>query len=225
MPIPPSLDRVTDKIVWAKEHFQTVARTFEGYFNSNPAKIVSEPETAADNVVVTVRAKKPPPDAISYAAGDCIQNVRSAMDYLVRELVLAAHNEPTDREVFPICERSKGFESACKRGHLDRIPIEALALIEWMQPYNRGKGFTDSALWILDELANINKHRRLLLTDLRAARVNMTVTPDEAGGGLIATNVRMPTFQRNAKFEPFPEPSGVRPLSKKCRWTTKLLFA
>jgi hypothetical protein len=202
-----NLERVREKVLWAAENFKALERVFEEYFKTNPAEIVSEPEASTNSTFLSINAKGSPPHAISYIAGDCIQNVRSALDYLVRELVLAANNKPTDHEIFPICEKAKGFKDACRRGQLDRIPIDARALIEWMQPYNRGEKWKNSVLWILNELANTNKHRRLLVTDLRAAEINLTLRPDKSGGivaNLRAPTLTLPSFKRNAKFRNFP---------------------
>ena len=35
--------------------------------------------------------------------GDFLANVRSSLDYLIWELALAAKNNPTDKNMFPIC--------------------------------------------------------------------------------------------------------------------------
>jgi hypothetical protein len=202
MSIPPSLQRVTDKIVWTQQHRQTLDAILKGYFQTNPAKIVREQDSGSNDVFVTVSRTAPIPTGISYAIGDCLQNLRSALDYLVRELVLAANNVPTDHEIFPICDTPKGFKNALRRGQLDGVDPDAVTLIELMQPYNRRENWEKSALWILNELANTNKHRRLLVTEMRSDHVKL----DAFVAGLAdrTMSLKIPMFGSDAKLGPFP---------------------
>ena len=46
-----------------------------------------------------------------------------------------------------------------------------MAEIRELQPYTHGQDYQSSNLWLLDELCNINKHRRVLLAEVRLAAV------------------------------------------------------
>jgi hypothetical protein len=105
---------------------------------------------------------------LSAIVGDCIHNLRSALDHLACALVLARFgHQPNWRTQFPVCERRP-------RGHgLNRlrrkagvsvrggVAAEPLSIIESVQPYNGSdEGRTLLALHKLDLW---DKHRQLLL--------------------------------------------------------------
>lgn len=110
----------------------------------------------------------PAPDStLSLVVGDCVHNLRSALDHLVYSLAEFKSMSPRSAKerrdsMFPICLSEAGnyaeFERQVSRGRLNGIPQPAIARIKLLQPTSR----TD-ALWILSELENIDKHRRLTL--------------------------------------------------------------
>ena len=106
--------------------------------------------------------------------GDCLQNLRSSLDYLVWELVLAEGKEPGKHNSFPICPgpTSDSFDKALERrgkrpSCLEGIHVDAVTEIRKLQPYRWLNEWGMDLLWVLNELTNFNKHRRILLTDLR----------------------------------------------------------
>jgi|SRR5208283_4609324 len=161
-----SLDSVRQKIFRAAEHFKALETELERYFETHPGEVVREPDNSSNLVPLRFRAKKPVPAKLPLIIGDCLQNVRSSLDYLVWELVLAAGNQPTQQNMFPICDSPEGFNVQLERRRLDGVSPEAVAEIEGFQPYHHGQNWKSNALFVLDNLCNINKHRRVLLTDL-----------------------------------------------------------
>ena len=156
-------------------HLQELNSELTRYFDTNPAKMVRDPSSTTDQPIFILQPKEPIPSRFGFIIGDCFQNLRSSLDYLVRELVIAAGNKPTDREMFPICKTPKGFKGAVERGQLEGIPADAFKEIESIQPYNLGDDWEKSTLWVVDELTNINKHRRVPLTMLRGAQSHSAV--------------------------------------------------
>jgi hypothetical protein len=55
--------------------------------------MVREPSVSTDDLVFIFRAKEPIPTRFGLIIGDSLQNLRSSLDYLVWELVLAAKNQ------------------------------------------------------------------------------------------------------------------------------------
>lgn len=158
-----SLDRVRSKIDWAYKHLKALETELVRNFQSKPSQAVGEIE-ADPNIVVWMRLQTASiPPSVPLLIGDCLQNLRSGLDYLVWELVLAAKNEPNKKNQFPICKTENGFKSELGKGRLDGITAEARTEIEGLQPYLCGDKRSYSLL-ILDEFCNINRHRRLLLT-------------------------------------------------------------
>jgi hypothetical protein len=126
---------------------------------------VPHASSAHDKPTFVLKPKSPIPEKIGLIVGDCLQNLRTSLDYLVWELVLKAGNTPGKDNMFPICTTLQGFEGAQRAGRLRGMDPAAVALIEAFQPYHDGQPDATS-LAILDKLTNINKHRRLLLTEL-----------------------------------------------------------
>lgn len=204
-----SLNSVELKIFRAARHIQALQAELEGYFKGNPGKMVREPNTPDDVAVFTFRSPGPIPARFGLIIGDCLQNLRSSLDYLVWELVLVANKQPTKNNMFPICSTRERFQEAVdKRDRLLGIAPEAVALIESLQPYHLGQDFEKATLLVLDDLANINKHRRILLTDLCAGTSDRR--PFERNGelGIWIGPGAMPVFDSNTRFGPYPIVDG-----------------
>jgi hypothetical protein len=204
-----SLDSVEYKVFRAAEHIKGFGTELERYFKSNPGHMVREPNTPDDQVIFTFQPKGPIPARFGLIIGDCLQNLRSSLDYLVWELVLATNNQPGKHNMFPICDSAEAFKDALnKRKRLLGVNPEAIAEIEALQPYHLGEDFGKAILWVLDELTNINKHRRVLVTELRTGK--NTNPPIEKDGELWLQTGPGPTpvFDSNAKFGPFPIMDG-----------------
>jgi len=90
-------------------------------------------------------------------AGYIIQNLRTALDHLAFQLVLAAGNRPTKDTCFPIAKSLDVYEKDKIRKTSGMRP-EAIQAIDTLKPYAGGNHF----LWGLHSLNNIDKHRVLL---------------------------------------------------------------
>jgi hypothetical protein len=134
----------------------------DGYFHAAEGKI------RADTTGHAVALMAPDiPWQIPYIIGDCFQNLRSSLDYLARELCIASGNHPADHTSFPVCLDPKCFGNKITERSLIGISVSARAEIERLQPYHTGNDASRSNLWLLHELCNINKHRRIYVTLLQ----------------------------------------------------------
>jgi hypothetical protein len=192
-----SLNSVRQKIFRAQQHLETISLELEGYFKTNPGKMVMEPESDPNNPAFTFQPRTSIPARFGLIAGDCFQNLRSSLDYLVWELVLAANGKPTEKNMFPICSTIEAFKNQIRRHRLDGVPPDAVTEIDGLQPYHLGQDWQKSILWVIDDFTNINKHRRVPLTMLRAAQSN--ITPIEINGELWMRGP-VPALDDNAKF-------------------------
>jgi len=201
-----SLDSVQYKIYRAAEHIKSLEPELQQYFESNPGKMVREPNTPADEVVFTFKPKAPLPARFGLIIGDCLQNLRSSLDYLVWELVLAAKNQPGKHNMFPICDSREFFERAVtKSNRLLGVHPDAIAEIDALQPYHLGQDFKKAILWALDELTNINKHRRILLTNLMAGKGGRENIVEKDGQLWYESGPGpTPVFDSDTKFGPYP---------------------
>jgi hypothetical protein len=196
-----SLESVRDKIFRAAEHAKGLEPELLRYFETNPGKMVLEPDSPTNDPFFKFVPKEPIPTRFGIIVGDCLQNLRSSLDYLVWELVLAANNQPGKHHMFPVCSTPEFFKEALsKRKRLEGIHPDAIAEIDALQPYHLGQDWEKAVVAVIDDIANTNKHRRVPLTMLRGSRVdNMTVV--EINGELW-THGSISRFDENAKIRP-----------------------
>lgn len=168
MPVPES---VRAKLDQAKLHLNSLNAEAARYLASYPGEVVPNPDGDPNISTFVYRQRYAVPSRINLLAGDCIQNLRSAFDYLIWELVLIAGNIPTRKNMFPVCHTLADFKEAKRRDQLTGIVAGSEALIESLQPYTHTQP-AEHWLAILNELANINKHRRLLLATLSGFSVS-----------------------------------------------------
>jgi hypothetical protein len=201
-------DSVNYKIIRAITHLKELQAEVERYFETNPAKVVRQAEGDPSQFVGKLEARGPIPARFPVIIGDCLQNARSALDYLVWELVLAAKNQPGRHNMFPVCSTLEWFDrQLINQRRLDGVATDAIAEIRGLQPYHRGQDFDKTMLWIIDDLCNINKHRRVLLTHLHGSQAPGDIEIQTVNGELRA-NVDLVTMKNDAKIGPFPIVNG-----------------
>jgi hypothetical protein len=116
---------------------------------------------------------------MSLTVGDCLHNLRAALDYIVWDL---AGTKGTRSHQFPIVEDSTEFwKQAIKRGRLADVDPAAQTDIEKLQPYHGRNGARNHPLWLLNELVNADKHHALVLTAVIAKDMQFRV--GDARGG------------------------------------------
>lgn len=131
-----------------------------------------------------------PPHSLSLVVGDCVHNMRSALDNLAYQLAVSHKQTLSDSEAqrseFPIFNRRSEFHRLTKKGtpapgsglrKIESIDPAAQAIIESVQPYNGGDWLF---LMLLHELDRIDKHRRLILS--AAASATITVSAQQFPG-------------------------------------------
>jgi hypothetical protein len=156
------MDNVLQKIARSAEHLKSATEEIQQHINDKPGDVIGELEPNSNRPVLKFVAK-PVPDAIPIIIGDAIQNLRSALDYLVWELVIAANGSPGYQHMFPICDTLDAFNQQIARKRLDGVPPDAITEIQGLQPYHLGTDAERHLLRVLDTLCNINKHRRILM--------------------------------------------------------------
>lgn len=163
------MDSVNQKLYRARVHFDELTREITAYYKTKPGTMIEVEDGDPNYRKFEFREKMPVPARFGLICGDCLQCMRSCLDYLIWELVLAEGNKPTVLSMFPIEMTLQKYKDAVtKRHRLDGMAESAIAIIDSLQPYHL-QDPKESPLSILDELTNINKHRRVLLTSLAAA--------------------------------------------------------
>ncbi len=162
--MPGSLNGPRLKVGRAKKHIEKLDAAISGFLVDNPYEVLEEPDPEFGGEhggkQWRIRVKADPPDDLALLAGDAIHNLRSALDLLVGQLVIANGKDPK-REAFPIGDTKTDFETGrfgikTLKG---RISSDAIRVMRELQPYQGG----NDSLWRLHKLDIVDKHRLLLV--------------------------------------------------------------
>ncbi len=127
-------------------HRETEARRLEiAARNWGPLAVdIDEPDTLYEYAV---------------AVGEVAYNLRSGLDHLVWQLVLANGETPDTRTEFPIFQNESGYRESAGR-KLRGLTDGQLQTVEGLQPF-RDDDSIGPHLWMLHAICNIDKHRHL----------------------------------------------------------------
>lgn len=175
--MPPTLFGVIEKRDWAEHHLNLIEKSIGDFIDSDPCSIITDghPERGVYDARL-VYPKKLPFRSISLMIGDCVHNMRASLDYIAWEL--AGYDIKDATTMFPICGTADEFN---KKGikRIKRLPSDAQAAIERLQPYNTRYGGQLLALGPLNSLDIADKHK--LLTVAVAVAEYVTAEPCTAG--------------------------------------------
>jgi hypothetical protein len=138
---------------------------------------------------------KPLPDNWGVKLGDAVHNMRSALDHLVAQLVLLANATVHERHQFPIFDDPNDWQrrvvqppQSRRRGLLDFIDPQHIAVIESLQPYQPSTGLPTLAM--IRDFSNADKHKLI-----HAALRNLTAKPRLSANITIPANIREVIYQ------------------------------
>ena len=191
-------------------HIRELDAEIQRYVNAKPDVVVRQQESDLDNFTGKLDTGGALPARLPIIVGDFLQNLRSALDYLVWELVGAANNQPSRENMFPICSTLDAFKAQIKRGRLQGMAPDAIAEIQSLQPYHLGQDFDKSTLFVIDDLCNINKHRRILLTSVHGGSVPFDEFQTVDIGGQPMVKIDVSRLNKDAKIGPFPIVDGTK---------------
>jgi hypothetical protein len=148
------LDDAFLRIDRAGQHLANLKRRVKAYDKAHGEAFVIRVEgmTVSQPTVPS----EPPPRYLGVLIGETVQNLRTALDYLVFGLAWFDSGPDIERKTqFPIEDRPQGF-SGRRNSFLKGVSDEHVAAIERLQPYNGG-------LWLanLRTLSNLDKHNVL----------------------------------------------------------------
>ena len=155
----PKRDDVLLKIQWAYQHIERLHKVLDSFIESNPYGISIERDANTRQPLYRITKVTAIPDSVPLIAGDILHNLRSALDYLACELVVANGNKPTSQTGFPILENAPSTpdEEKTFARKVKGMGQGAINLIRSIKPYKGG----DDTLWRLHRLNIIDKHKLL----------------------------------------------------------------
>lgn len=162
--MPHPLDGARLKLNRATEHLKEIKVGVLAYVDTKPHETILE--IKGNKTTFTQGSLIAPGGKFSLVAGDCLTNIRAALDYVMWELASAYSGRmldpDRDRPHFPIYRvDDNGFRdwlAEIQRKYT--ISTEALDALREVQPFNPGF----EPLMTLRTLVNRDKHRLLLLT-------------------------------------------------------------
>lgn len=154
----PPLESARLKIDRAEKHVRTLNQCVQRFLDRDPYPVTRHLEREGAEHVYRVHIRAETPGHFGTIVGDCLHNLRSALDSIVYDLSAPSVPTLTEQE-----ERSIGFPIAFKPenyngGSARFAPPAAQTEIERSQPYCRPPASEDH-LWLLHDFNRVDKHR------------------------------------------------------------------
>lgn len=166
------------KMERAARHVSEMMRLVNDYWSTVPVELAKEVQPTGA-VGLRFRIHRTAPREISLAFGDVLHNLRSALDHLVWQLVLANGATPTNRNMFPIAQHShKQFHKTAEE-RLQGTHAQVPSIVMGFEPWPGGAGI-GSWLALLHRLEIADKHKLLVpmaaftVPQIRVRRVDNT---------------------------------------------------
>lgn len=170
------------KLKRAAGHLQELRAEIDRYERGNPAIVVATFRADRPGHDFRYVIGKSVPPHIGPIIGDVINNLRSSLEHVITELTVSNLGSELEGTAFPVCTTRQSWEQRNKRtGAFERgtgrykvrgIHYGAMARIRKNQPF-RWRRYRRNALWKLEELWNIDKHRGVHLTTTAPASASV----------------------------------------------------
>jgi hypothetical protein len=159
MPVRDPLDDVYLKINWAEKRIADFYVARNAFMDTNPCGYSVKVDNETREPVYYFTDCKPLGTDLPLIAGDVLQNLRTALDYMVCISVKLQGHPVTEYTGFPIPKKvPTTYEERRRfRQKVEGLRQEAIKEIEALKPYQGG----DEILWRLHSLNNRDKHRLL----------------------------------------------------------------
>lgn len=215
------LDGPRFKIARANEHIGVLRRAETAFRQQADYEVIrAELDPKTGQYAYRLRVKSAPLSLGTWGVliGEIAYVQRSALDGLVHQLVLLNGQHPDHLTQFPIFlvgrtfERRKsrgkgqpsliphfeGMDGADGRRMLQGVRLEHQAIIERLQPYQRGRGGKRSYLYLLKEVNNADKHQFMQVVGVSQA-IGPAVTHWQ-GETISVVYAKRPMFEDGAKI-------------------------
>lgn len=171
------LSGVRVKIDRAKKHLADLDAAITAFVSREPYTYVMDEQTQSDYEIYRFKEREAIPVEWGAVVGDCIHNLRSALDLLANALVRENGGTLSDYTAFPIGSSDTHFRtSAIKR--INGASAAAIKLVEGLKPYPGG----NDTLYRLHRIDIADKH--LLLIPVAAAQRGFGFRHDLVGPGM-----------------------------------------
>jgi len=156
------------KLARACDHLEVFNREVREYFGSDPYPLTHEFDYLDGLHRWYADMSAPLPDHWPALIGDCLQNLRSALDHLAWQFAGAVPGD--SRTQFPIFDDPDKFRKY-GLGRIENITGHPHALIKWLQPYRRAD-MTDHPIFLVQVFNAEDKHKAITLTGTVIDKIN-----------------------------------------------------
>jgi hypothetical protein len=155
----PPIEQIRLKVTRSRKHVDELEASVATFLRRKPYQVATKREPGTRRLIYFVSRVDEVPLEIAVAAGDALQNLRSALDHLAYRLVLLRTGGavPMSHVYFPIAESLAKYDQI-KKNYLNGVSAHVMGAVDAIKPY---RGGTD-ALWRLHQSNIIDKHRLLL---------------------------------------------------------------
>jgi hypothetical protein len=160
------LDGIREKIKRANEHIRNLDAEITPYLDGADHTLTTtvKYDASKGGLVRDWRfSGSPLPERFSVIIGEVIHQLRSSLDHLVWQLVIAHSTEKTSNHLeFPIFREPGKYPTAARR-KIKGVSLTAAKRIEGLQPYHATGNIEDHPLLITHNLDIIDKHQLLII--------------------------------------------------------------
>jgi len=181
------------KVARAVQHLADLQARVGLWHATRPYRI--EDSLSDDRLTWSLRLRVsslPPLEEWGAYMGDCVHNLRSALDAAAWDGATAEGREPMNPTQigFPIATTPKEWDRQVGRGKLDCVPPEMVARIRSIQPFTQPAGDDiANGLALVSKLDNNDKHRSKLVASIEWTDMAHELTFEYASGAAAARNV------------------------------------
>lgn len=155
-----SLDNPFAKLRRAGEHLNTLHEATQAYIDGEPYDITVAREPESDWDVFYIRVREQPPLRLGAILGDYLQNLRSALDNLVTQLILLNGKPLPRRTGFPVFDTERSYKAVGVK-RISGVRPQHAAVIESLQPYHGGNDTRPRSIELVNALANLDRHKTI----------------------------------------------------------------
>jgi len=159
------LDSAWEKFNRGELRAREISDLVGGFAKTKPYTVVEKIEDETGDKLFVVDGKPAdPPLSISTTLGEVLYNLRSSLDHVAWQLVIANGKQPIEKtSAFPLIDDPIKWDERFTRNKVSRMSDYARTLVKSVQPCFGSNPHTNEWLSWLEDLTNIDKHRHLNL--------------------------------------------------------------
>ncbi len=200
-----SLDGPRLKLERARVHLEDLDRRVLSFSDMQAQHVVIHRNPETRKIAWVIAQAEEPPEDLGPVVGDCLHNLRSALDHLAWQLVLANGKKPGGKTEFPVWNTPEDF-AAKSKDQVRGMDPGVVAVIEESQPYYVSR----KSIGTTHQLNRIDKHRHFHLVVTSVESSMLMGWPDDpqlyygpvGKGGAILLCGRIPDPEVPMEYKP-----------------------